>query len=222
MIKELRYTLLTDGSSDIVLLPILTWLLRENHVLCPIQPVWAELRRLPRPPDKLPDKIRWSLNLYPCDLLFVHRDAEKQPRDTRVSEIHKAAKRAAKALDTMPPAICVVPVRMQETWLLFDEATIRQAASNPRGRQRLVLPSMNKKLERLPDPKETLHDLLRTASGLTGRRRKKFNVHKSVHRVADLIDDFSPLRVLPAFEALEDDICQQIEERGWNSEPESE
>ena len=32
------------------------------------------------------------------------------------------------------PAICVIPVRMQEAWLLFDEIAIRHAAGNPHGR----------------------------------------------------------------------------------------
>ena len=49
----LRYTLLSDGSSDQALMPILTWLLREQGVYGAIQPEWADLRRLPRPPSAL-------------------------------------------------------------------------------------------------------------------------------------------------------------------------
>ena len=45
---ELRYTFVTDGSSDAVLIPILTWLLRENGVEFAIQPAWADLTRIPR------------------------------------------------------------------------------------------------------------------------------------------------------------------------------
>lgn len=75
--NQLRYTLLSDGSSDKALLPILTWLLRFHHVDCAIQSEWADLRRLPNPPRNLSEEIERSLELYPCDLLFVHRDAEK-------------------------------------------------------------------------------------------------------------------------------------------------
>lgn len=79
---ELRYTLLSDGSSDEVLLPILTWLLRTNGVQCAIQPAWADLRRLRQPPSKLSGRIKTSIDLFPCDLLFVHRDTESAPHTT--------------------------------------------------------------------------------------------------------------------------------------------
>ena len=82
---ELRYTLVTDGSSDIALVPILTWLLRENGIEYAIQSEWADLSRIPHQKRRrLEDKIRWSLELYPCDLLFVHRDAEREPRENRM------------------------------------------------------------------------------------------------------------------------------------------
>lgn len=114
----------------------------------------------------------------------------------------------------MPPVVSVIPARMQEAWLLFDELAVRTAAGNPRANQRLQLPNINK-LEQLPDPKEILHGLLYEASGLTGRRLKQFSVHERVHRVSELIDDFSPLRALSTFQALKADIQQIIQEQGW-------
>ncbi len=111
--KELRYTLLSDGSSDKALLPMLIWLLREHHVDCAIQSNWADLRRLPKPPKTLSARIISSLDLYPCDLLFVHRDAEREPCGFRVAEIREAVEKALKSVP-VPPYVCVVPVRMQE------------------------------------------------------------------------------------------------------------
>jgi hypothetical protein len=216
--KELRYTLLSDGSSDRALLPILTWLLRVHHVKYAIQPIWADLRRLPKPPTKLLPRIISSLKLYPCDLLFVHRDAEKEPREKRLTEIQEAIAQTIKSVP-VPPAVCVVPVRMQEAWLLFDEAALRRASGNPRGRQILQLPTLTK-LEERPDPKNDLYELLRQASGLTGRRLKNFPVRERAQRVAELIDEFTPLRALPAFQALEAELEQVIQEQGWYSEPE--
>ncbi|MCI0697941.1 DUF4276 family protein [candidate division KSB1 bacterium] len=216
--KELRYTLLSDGSSDDALLPILTWLLRENGVQSAIQPIWAELRQLRRrPPKILSEKIKRSLELYPCDLLFVHRDAESEPREQRIFEINEAIEKAASEM-MVPPTICVVPVRMQETWLLFDAKALRRAAGNPNGKHQLQLPRIAE-LEKLRDPKDDLHGLIREASGLKGRRRKRFHVHKNVRRVAELIQDFSPLRELPAFTALEADIQQTISMQGWGTKP---
>ena len=46
--QQLRYTLMADGSSDRALLPILTWLLRQSCGQIPIQPEFADLRRLKR------------------------------------------------------------------------------------------------------------------------------------------------------------------------------
>ena len=149
--KELCYTLLSDGSSDKALMPILTWLLRAHQVECAIQSNWADLRRLPKPPKKLLPRIINSLELYPCDLLFIHRDAEREPREKRITEILEVLEEAVKKSVLVPPHICVIPVRMQEAWLLFDEAALRKAAGNPRGRQPLQLPDI-RKLEQLPDP----------------------------------------------------------------------
>lgn len=210
--KELRYTLLSDGTSDKALLPLLTWLLQEHLVECAIQSAWADLRRLPKPPTKLLPRIINSLELYPCDLLFVHRDAERETREKRVAEIQAAMKQAGES--AFVPAVCVVPVRMQEAWLLFDEIAIRKASGNPNGKQLLQLPAINR-IELLPDPKNILHDLLRQASGLTGRRLKDFPVRERAQRVAELIDNFSPLRALPAFIALEAEIETVAQVQGW-------
>lgn len=212
--RELRYTLVTNGTSDVVLLPILTWLLNTQGVCYAIQAQWADLRQLRRTREwGLADRIRCSLDLYPCDLLFVHRDAERESREKRVDEINKAIEEVATS-QSAPPMVCVVPVRMQETWLLFDEAAIRHAAGNRSGRQALNLPPI-KQLENLPNPKLNLYECLKQASGLRGRRLRRFPLHKRARRVTEFIDDFAPLRTLSAFAALEVDVRQIIEQHGW-------
>jgi len=212
--KQLRYTLLSDGSSDnAALLPILTWLLRENGVTTAIEALWAELRHLPTPPRSLPQRIRTGLHYYPCDLLFVHRDAEKQPYSTRKAEVERAIESVARG-SVIPPAVCVIPVRMQEAWLLIDEEAIRSAAGNPNGKQPLSLPPISR-LEDLPDPKRELHELMCEASGLSGRRRKRSQVRSLTRRVAGFIMDFAPLRRLSAFNALETDLSETVLLHGW-------
>ena len=214
MMDALRYTLLSDGSSDQALVPILTWLLRAQGIHGAIQPEWADLRRLPKPPHTLSERISLSLDLYPCDLLFVHRDAEGDLQHVRTEEIHQALAAAAQRVQ-IPPTVCVVPVRMQEAWLLFDEQAIRWAAGNPHGRASLVLPPLNT-LAQLPDAKRVLYDLLREASGLTGRRRRQFRAPTRARRVAEVINDFSPLRTLCAFRRLEDEIRRVVHTHGWH------
>lgn len=211
--KELRYTLISDGVSDRALLPILTWLLQEHCAEYAIQAEWADLRRLPRPPRGLANRIKVALELYDCDLLFVHRDAERDPHAVRVGEIRRALAEVAHCL-SLPPAVCVIPVRMQEAWLLFDEFALRQAAGNPHGRQELKLPSLSK-VESLADPKKVLHDLLRSASGRTGRRLAQLGVSTCAQRVPQFIKDFSPLRRLPAFNELERELVQTAEANHW-------
>src|SRR5947209_4717743 len=143
--SDLRYTLLTDGSSDRVLIPLLTWLLRTNGVNQAIQSEWADFRHLRVKPRDLAARITLSLKLYPCELLFVHRDAETEPRESRIVEISRAIDDAANTgLVSFPPTICVIPVRMQEAWLLFDVAAIRRAAGNPHGQENLILPQLNR------------------------------------------------------------------------------
>jgi hypothetical protein len=214
--KELRYTLLSDGSSDSALIPVLTWLLQAHLVDCAIQHEWADLRRVPKSlKDTFSKRIKLALELYPCELLFIHRDAEKEPRQKRVDEIRKAKEEAGESVSV--PTVCVVPVRMTEAWLLFDETALRKAAANPNGRQPLQLPDLTK-LEDEPDPKQLLYKLLGEASELRNRRRRKLRVEELVHRVAEFIDDFASLRAMPAFKALEDELKQVIQEQGWCSD----
>ena len=197
--QELRYTLLADGSSDRALLPILTWLIRQYLGAIPIQAEFADLRRLSPSPRKLSERIDRSVELYPCDLLFVHRDAENAPIEEREAEIRKAIEESS--MEDSVRVVCVVPVRMQEAWLLIDEAALRKAAGNPNGTQPLAVPDVQR-LEELADPKQLIRDLLRQASELQGRRLERFNWRSSAHRVAEMIGDFSPLYGLAAFQRL--------------------
>lgn len=209
--KELRYTLVSDGSSDRALLPVLSWLLDKHQVRCPIQAEWADLRRLPNPPKTLELRIEKSLEFYPCELLFVHRDAESNSYTRRKAEIDEVL--AAMSL-AYPPAVCVVPVRMLEAWLLFDEAALRRASGNPNGKTPLQLPSPAT-LEEIIDPKMRLYELLTEASELKGRRRQSLRVSRCARKVSDYIDDFGLLRTLPAFRALEADLEETITRNRW-------
>lgn len=94
---------------------------------------------------------------------------------------------------------------MQEAWLLVDEHAIRSAAGNPNGKQGVDMPQPNT-IERLADPKEMLHRVLREASGLNGRRKKNVRVETASHRIVYYMTSISPLRKLPAFRQLEEDL----------------
>ena len=205
---EIRYTLLGEGSSDRALIPILNWLFGQRLPGGIVQGSWADLGRLRVPPRTLPERIDASVRLYPCDVLFVHRDADREGYVARVQEVREATTGRE-----LPPVVPVVPVRMLETWLLFDESALRRAAGNPNGREPLDLPRTDQ-LDGLPDPKAVLRELLLTASGLSGRRRRTLQV--SAGRVSSLVEDFGALRQLGAFQALESDLARLITDHGWS------
>ena len=204
--RELTFTLLADGPSDAALMPILRWSLRQRTQLTTIQSEWADLRRLPNPPRDLASKILEALKLYPCDVLFVHRDAENHNPNLRYIEIEEAMERVAAKIGRKN-YVCVVPVRMQEAWLLINQSAIRRAAGNPNGKNALAMPDVSE-IESIQSPKNRLLQLLKDASELRGRRLKKFRPTKHIHLIAANISDFSPLRQLPAFQRLEADILQ--------------
>jgi hypothetical protein len=215
--KALRFTLVADGQSDEVLVPILTWLLSRCRIAIPVEPSFADFRYLRSPPRGLVDRIEQAVRLYDCDLLFVHRDAEAEPPASRFLEIRNAEETVSRQRE-LPPVVGVVPVRMTEAFLLFDERAIRRAAGNPNGKIDLALPPL-KHCESIPDPKAVLHGALRTASELVGRRLKKYSVADGSRRIVELIEDFEPLLELSAIRTLEADISAMVRDRGWSVAP---
>lgn len=197
--EPLRFTLIADGSSDRVLMPIIKWTLKEAGILSVDQ--FADPRRLPRKLPSLAAKIAAAVDLFPCQVLFVHRDAEGKGWDARKNEI-ECAFLESQGIGLSLTAVAMIPVRMSEAWLCFDDEAIREASGNPSSHIPLALPHLVR-IETAPDPKAKLHDALRTASELGGRRRKNFDPHEAVHLVANNIRDYSPLRKLSAFQRFE-------------------
>jgi hypothetical protein len=195
--SEIEVTLSPDGSSDAALVPILKWVFSRD---CPDRAPQIRVAR-GKPPGNLSERLKWALQEHPCDLLIVHRDAEGQSLRDRQEELT----RAVTQLGAAPSTVILVPVKMMEAWLLIDEVAIRRAAGNPNGRVELRLPRF-RELETIPDPKSRLHDSLRSASELSGRRLKNFHSQGAASRVAQLIADFEPLIRLSAFQQFRADL----------------
>ncbi|MBI1916369.1 MAG: hypothetical protein HYS12_16800 [Planctomycetes bacterium] len=199
MASPLRYTLVTDGSSDRALLPIINWVLQSIPASGERGFIgqWADLRNVQRTAAGLRGRIVEALRLYPCDILFVHRDAEASEREVR----QQRCQEIQTAMEGHPiPYVSLVPVRMTEAWLLIDAAAICRAADNPNSRARIALLAL-RRLEQESDPKALLHTFLIEASEKRGRRRDQFRreLPWRCARVAELITDFSPLQQLQAF-----------------------
>ena len=206
----IRSTLLTDGSSDRVLTKIIDWALLEAGVRADSVSQWADLRGLPLQAG-LRSRVEKALDIYPCNLLFIHRDVEASSRSHRFAEIMTAVQGIQS-----PPYVPVIPVRMQEAWLLCDEAAIRKAAGNPLGSIVLSLPPPAS-IESIANPKQVVFDLLRLASEKHGRRLKQFNVQFARTLIAEHITDFGPLRMLSSFRSFEDDLRRVVEEHHLNT-----
>jgi len=210
MNEPLRAYLLSDGSSDRMLIPIIEWALRSRNIAFE-GVTWINPRLLPLCENSLTARIQNALNFYEdCDLLFIHRDAEKQGTEQRIQEIDNAIAEYSTRL----PYVCIVPVRMSEAWFLFDETAIRLVAGKPSGKTPLNLPTWQN-WESVPDPKALLENSLRLASDTTGRSRKQLNqeISRLIHLLATRIEDFSPLKKLSAFQHFEADldrVCAQM------------
>ncbi len=203
--NAIRITLLADGSSDKALLEIVKWLLNDLYPYVAFEYNFADFRLLRNPPKKsdIEQQVIKAKELFPYDLLIYHRDAETN----RVETVEKRKNEIFSKLtdDDRSKVVCVIPVKMMETWLLINEEAIKKAADNRHYSAPLNMPAI-RNLEKEPAPKDKLHDLLKKASNLSGRRLQKFNVHQRIHFLAEYIDDYNVLRKLEAFTIFENDI----------------
>jgi hypothetical protein len=68
--KSLTFTLLADGTSDSVLIPLLTLLLRNYLPEAGINGDFANPDRLLPRPHNLAERIARAIDIYPCDVVI--------------------------------------------------------------------------------------------------------------------------------------------------------
>ena len=89
----LKFTLIADGRSGRTLLRIIKWELDNLYPTTPNEGAYADFSKLRKPPLNLLKKVELALELYPFDILFVHRDAENNNKsilNERKNEIFKS------------------------------------------------------------------------------------------------------------------------------------
>lgn len=197
----LKFALVCDGTSDLCLEDLINWLM-QVHFADRTYRVVAAQEVIPAHED-LATRIAKTIRLYEPTAILCHRDAENVALPVRTQEIRTAA------AGSNTPTIPVVPVRMTEAWLLFDQPAIRAAADNRNGTVALQLPSVAN-VQALPDPKASLCTALKAACELNARRKRKFSEHRARRLVSTFIDDFTPLRQLEAFQQFEDIFVQTV------------
>jgi hypothetical protein len=205
-VARIKYTLVSEGTSDQALLPILDWIFRAQRSDIAVNSEWADPGLFPNKPRGLAEKIRYSVAFFPCDVLFVHRDSDNESPSARRAEIEKAVLESK--VDTTP-YICVIPVQETEAWFLFDATAIRNYVGNPDGKEDLNLPKRSR-IEQTSRPKERLLRAFEAARKSKGRRQKSYENAESLYTFALSLEDFAPLRALSAFGQLEADIQEYL------------
>ena len=187
----MRFLLVCDGKADTSLTNHIQRLLVESGATEVNGDAWHH-------GGKLAEKVSLALESSSAvDLLFIHRDAEN-PRNTedRYQEIESAIREVGYGGLWVP----IVPVRMTEAWLLLDQALIRKIAGRPRDTSNLVLPRP-RDVEGIQDPKDRLDNILRQASGASGRRLRR--IHRELPRMRNqLLQDLElggPLEEVPSW-----------------------
>lgn len=208
---ELKYTLIGDGSSDKALINIINWLLNDLYPKMAIRGEFADFREFKDPPKigDIQNQIKYAKYYYPFDILFYHRDGESNEKGIigkRKSEIFSNVNNEIK-LDLL---VCVVPIVMMESWLLFDLEAIKKAAGNRKFAGNVELPKM-KDIENKPNTKLYLHNILKRVSCKKGRSLDKFNLNYAVHLIAENIEDFSKLRELSSFIEFQNDLKKSVD-----------
>ena len=197
--------LITDGSSAQALIPLLTTLISELLPDTRFEPPhWVA------PPDKnaLSEKLAYALDPtnFQFDILFVHRDAENESIAKRVEEITQSTPQG------QHPVVCVIPVKMTETWLITSEKTIKEAVGNPLAKTKLKLPAVSK-IESC-NSKDVLDKALTEACEYGTQRRRKFKPEYFRRRVAELTSDLTTLRKIPSFKQMEEALINVLQQRG--------
>ncbi len=156
MTRQLAWSVVADGGTDLLLVPLIQWAV---HRLDPaVEILEPEFR-------KRKGSVAEFLATYRTGamLIFAHRDAENLRLDERRREFETLERQ-----DVVP----VVPVRMSESWLLFDGPAIAKAAGAPSSQ--VHVPDIAQ-IENIPDPKDRLDELLFQAAGApVGRRGRIF------------------------------------------------
>ena len=194
MNRQLTWSVVADGGTDRLLVPVIQWAI---HRLDPdVEILEPEFR-------KRYGSVREFLGTYKPGgvmLIFVHRDSENLSLQERSREFESVTRS-----DVVP----VVPVRMSEAWILFDGTAVAKAAGSPA--PHVSVPAIAE-IESIGNPKDRLDELLlRTAGPPTGRRGRNFKRSIASRRVsvAEYISDYSPLEQLPAFRRFQDSLAER-------------
>lgn len=196
-----RGLFLADGTSDLAVAGVIERIAAaQGHdiVITAVDPT-----RYPGVGKRIDERLAAIEDRDQFDVVFVHRDAERDDPSDRRREIADGAA----AVELACPVVPVVPVRMTEAWLLLDEPAIRSVAGRPNRRRPLELPTRSQ-VERVADPKAVLRRALTDAAEVRGRRARQFDRDFGRHRalLIERLDIDGPVSTLSSWQQLVSDI----------------
>lgn len=209
--RYIGLALYAEGPTDYAFLPPL--LLRLATELCacegrsavdfsPVEPL-----NHPREADELPREQRIvhaaERHRGAWQILFVHADADSDPRAARAERVDPALRALGEAFGGEGLGVGVIPVRMTESWLLQDGDALRAVLGTTLSDKDLGLPPSPRAVESALDPKSLLDGAFRRSR--PSPRRLRQGMAPMLAALGEQVS-LQRLEALPSFAALRDDL----------------
>ncbi len=147
------------------------------------------------------------------NVLFVHADGGGDPEAARAAHFDPLADWTAQqtTLATSRP-VAVIPVREMEAWVLADGDALRSAFGTVLSNSDLGIPARARDVESVADPKQTLNQAYDRVVGR--RRRRKERASNFLGSIGESVR-LERLRQIPAFQDLDRDLRQALDDLGY-------
>lgn len=152
-----------------------------------------------------------GLHEHGITVLCVHADADNEKDETTYRHKIEPAKKALKESSEILCAnlVPIVPVQMQEAWLLADLVELKRQIGTNKSDTELGL---NRKPEEFSDPKQAITDAIRIArEGMTKRRREDLKIGELYQPLGQSIP-LASLQKLPSYRKFEEHVRDAFRE----------
>jgi hypothetical protein len=214
--QQVMIGLLTEGTTDS---RFLTSLVRRTFEHIAFE-CWGDVEILDivvlnDKKDKFADEVLAAsivgLREHGITVLCVHTDADSEADETVYN--HKIGPAKMALMDSTQPRctnlVPVVPVQMQEAWLLADLALLKKQIGTDKDDADLGL---DKHPEKMPDPKRVIEEAIRIArQELTKRRRHDLRIGDLYQPIGQSIS-LTCLQELSSFRKFEDHVRDALRE----------
>ena len=147
------------------------------------------------------------------NILFIHADGGGDPHGIRETQFEPLAHwTGQQSIFAESRSVAVIPVREMEAWALADGEALRNAFGTVLADEELEIPSRSHEVESISDPKQVLENAYSYAVGR--RRRRKERAANFLSAIAER-SRLDLLRRVPAFQSLESDLRQALDDLGY-------